>query len=120
MFSDTITLTVNAVAKVLTKINQDGYSSEYLLRSSTESYSLKIRNSKFLDKSRGENRDRHNVEIVHTVFPVAPATQSTVRKYYFVAENGEFDNTTDMVNFMLGSAGFQTSTNSTKLLNWES
>jgi len=120
MFSDTLTLTVNAVAKVLTRINQDGYSSEYMLKNATECYSLKIRNVKFLDKSRGENRDRHNVEIVHTVYPVAPAVQSVVRKYYFVLENGEFDSSVDVTNFTLASAGFQTSANVQKLLNWES
>jgi hypothetical protein len=120
MFSDTITLTVNAVAKNLVRINQDSYSSEYQLKNATECYGLKIRNSKFLDKSRGENRDRHNVEIVHTIYPVAPATQSVVRKYYFVLENGEFDSTVDTTNFALGSAGFQTSANIGKLLNWES
>lgn len=120
MFTDTITLTVNAVAKVLTRINQDSYSSEYMLKNATECYTLKIRNIKFTDKSRGEQRDRHNVEITHTVYPVAPATQSTLRKYYFVLENGEFDNTTDVVNFGVGAAGFQSATNYGKLLNWES
>lgn len=51
MFADPQTLTVNAVAKALVRINQDQYSSEYLLRSSTDEFRLKIRNSSYLDKS---------------------------------------------------------------------
>lgn len=120
MFADTLTLTVNAVPKVLTRINQDGYSSEYLLKNATECYSLKIRNSSFTDKTRGEIRERHNVEIVHTVYPVAPATVSVVRKHYFVLEHGEFDSTVDTTNFAVGCTGFETSANIQKLLNRES
>jgi len=123
MFTDPQTVTINAVAKVLQKINQDKYSSEYLLRSSTEEYRLFIRNTSYLDKKRGVTIDRHNVELRHTVFPVAPATLSIIRKVYFVVENQQGDTLTDPV---LEAAGLfvwataSTNANLTKLMNQES
>ena len=59
MFADPQTLTVNAVAKALKKINQDGYSSEYLLRTSTEEFRLNLRNTTYMDKiGRASCRER--------------------------------------------------------------
>jgi hypothetical protein len=67
-FGATLTITVNAVAKVLNRINQDNYGSEYYLRSSTDEYRVKIRHSKESPLSDGRQFDRHNVEVTHTVF----------------------------------------------------
>lgn len=121
MFSDTITVTINSVAKTLTRIRQDNYSSEYLLRSPTEQFSLKIRNTSYVDKTRGGKQiDRHNVELTQTVYPVAPATTSTVRKAYVVFENENTDGLTNPLNFDLGFAAFLDAANVTKLINWES
>nr|UJQ85375.1 MAG: hypothetical protein 2 [Leviviridae sp.] len=120
MFADTLTITINSVAKVLTRINQDGYSSEYFLREATGNFSLKLRNSQYTDKTRGVKVDRHNIELVQTVFAVAPAVTNTVRKYYSVLENDTTDITVDSVKFGAGITGFQTEANYTKLLNWES
>lgn len=72
MFGDSITITVNAVAKALKKINQDSYSSEYLLRETDGEWRLKIRHSAEGKLLRGENMDRHNVEFTRTVFGVSP------------------------------------------------
>ncbi len=69
MLANTLTLTVNSVAKVLTRINQDNYGSEYRLLSATERYVLKIRNS--TQKSGGVSFDAHNVLVEHTVFATA-------------------------------------------------
>lgn len=121
MFSDTITITINAVAKILTRVNQDGYSSEYLLRESTGSFRLKLRNSSYKDKTRSNvSVDRHNIELVETVYAVAPATIPTVRKYYAVLENDTTDSVVSSAKFGVGVVGFQTEANLTKLLNWES
>ena len=123
MFSDPQTLTIGGVAKALQKINQDQYSSEYLLRTSTEEYRLSIRNTSGTNKSRGVVIDRHNVELIHTVFPVAPATTSFIRKVYFVIENQQGDTLTDPVNVAAGLFAWATassSANTTKLLNFES
>lgn len=78
MLGDTITVTVNAVAKALKKINQDGYSAEYLLRETTGEYRMKIRHSTDKGLLRGETMDRHNVELAYTSFGVAPDDGYTV------------------------------------------
>jgi hypothetical protein len=120
MFADPAVVTVNAVAKNLVRINQDKYSSEYMLRTSTEEYRLNIRNTSYTDKKRGVSLDRHNVELIHTVFPVAPATLSTVRKVYTVIENQKGDTLTDPRYVALALYAFLTSAQIDKLLNFES
>lgn len=120
MFSDTLTITINSVAKILNRINQDGYSSEYYLRSATEDFRLKIRNTAFTDKRYAVDMHRHNLEFVHTVFPVSPATVPTVRKYYSVFESPATDSVVDVSKFVAGITGFQTEANVTKMINWES
>jgi 3-hydroxy-3-methylglutaryl CoA synthase len=120
MFSDTITITINAVAKILNRINQDGYSSEYFLRETTGEFRLKLRNSSYVDKTRGANIDRHSVELTQTVYAVAPATLTTVKKAYAVIENQQADPIVDNAKFGAGFAGFLTEANITKLLNFES
>lgn len=123
MFSDTITLTIGGSAKVLNRIRQDNYSSEYLLRENGGEHRMFIRNTNYTDKKRGVGLDRHNVEVRITVFPVAPATLSTVRKVYFVIENQQGDTLSESVNvaaalFAWGTAS--TNASLTKLMNQES
>jgi len=120
MFADPSVVTINAVAKNLVRINQDKYSSEYLLRSATEEHRLNIRNTSYVDKKRGVTINRHNVELINTVFPVAPATTSTVRKTYVVIENQIGDTLTDPRNVALGLCAFLTSAKIDQLMNFES
>lgn len=123
MFADPQTLTVNAVAKALAKIGQGDGSSEYLLRSTTDEFRLNIRNTNYTDKRRGVQVDRHNVEFVHTVFPVAPATLSTIRKAYFVIENQRGDTLVDptyVASALFAWATASSNANITKLVNYES
>lgn len=102
MFADPITITVATVDKILVRINQDQYSSEYLLRSTTDEYRLRIRNTSYLDRKRNVLVDRHNVEFSRTIFPVAPATLSTIRKVYTVIENQQGDDPTGSVHTARG------------------
>lgn len=122
MFADPAVITVNAVAKNLVKINQDGYSSEYLLRSALDEYRLRIRNQSRFDKKLGVSIDRHNVEIIHTVFATASAPAYT-RKCYVVIENQQGDTLTDPTNLAVGVLSWLTASsaaNITKLMNFES
>jgi hypothetical protein len=78
MLANTLTLTVNSVAKVLTRINQDNYGSEYRLVSATERYTLKIRHN--TQASGGQQFDVHNVLVEHVVnaTPTEPKKVMTV------------------------------------------
>lgn len=123
MFADPQTLTVNAVAKALVRINQDGYGSVYLLRSATDEFKLTIKNQSRLDKQRGVTIDRHTVEFIHTVFPVAPATIASIRKVYTVIENQQGDTLTDpnyVATALYAWLTASSSVNIGKLLNFES
>jgi hypothetical protein len=120
MFADPAVVTINAVAKNLVRINQDKYSSEYLLRSSTDEIRLNIRNSSYVDKKRGVSIDRHNVEIIQTVFPAVAGDPSIVRKTYVVIENQIGDTLTDPRNVALGLLAFLTSAKIDQLMNFES
>jgi len=121
MFADPFTVTVNGVAKALIRINQDKYSSEYLLKNALDEYRMTIRNTpNQVDKKRGVTYDRHNVELIHTVYPVAPSTRSYVRKSYFVFLNEQGDTLTDPQYITSALFAAFTAGNITKLENLES
>jgi len=120
MFGDPLSVTVNGVAKSLPKINQDGYSSEYLLRSTLDEYRLTLRSQSRVDKARSVNVDRHTAQLTHTVFPVAPATLSVVRKTYVVIENQQGDTLSDPQYIATGLFALLSAGNITKLLMFES
>lgn len=119
-FGDTITFTINSVAKVLNRINQDGYSSEYLLRETTGEYSLKIKHSKDKLVVNGSPQERHYVVLTHTVYPVAGVSPQFVRS---IASTLLYDKTDTKATALLFDVGFEawlTSGNMSKLLDWES
>lgn len=121
MFADTITFTINTVAKVLTRINQDGYSSEYLLKETTGEYRARLRNSSYKDSKRGGKVvDRHNIELVYTIYPVAPATQPIIRKVYNVFEIDNGDDLALMSKTVAAHSAFSSEANALKMLNFES
>lgn len=90
-FANPLVITVNGVNKTLIKINQDGYASAYYLREATQSYRVKIRNSKESGKVGSGLVERHNVEITHTIFSTDPSVPDNVRQAYIVLRNGAND-----------------------------
>lgn len=123
MLADPTVVTINGVAKSLVRVNQDAYSSVYSLREATGDYRMNVRNTSKTDKSSGRVTERHNVELIHTIYPVAPSTLSTVRKVYFVIENQQGDTLTDPLNEALALCALLTATSGamiTKMLNSES
>jgi hypothetical protein len=121
-FADPLVITVNAVAKNLVRINQDGYGSSYRLRSATDDYTVLTKNSSYTDKKTGQNMDRHSVDITHTVF-ATPTAVAIKRHCYIVVENQQGDTLSDPLNMVIGFlAMLQASSgaNITKLLNFES
>lgn len=85
MLGNTLALTINGSAKTLVKINQDGYSSEYLLKESTSEFRARVRHTKTKATASRPSYDRHNFELVETVFATAEVAEYE-RKFYFVIE----------------------------------
>lgn len=73
MLANTLTVTINSVAKILVRVNQDNFGSQYQLKTATESLVLKIRNS--TEKSAGYNYDRHNLEISYLIYATGVAPE---------------------------------------------
>jgi hypothetical protein len=99
----TLTVTINSVAKVLTRVNQDNFTSEYRLLSATESLILKIKNS--TEKRLGYPCERHYVELTWTIF----ATSTVLEQFYlaaqtFVKRSGSFQDPTTLVQEVAGLA----------------
>lgn len=121
MFPDTITITIDSAEKVLTRINQDGYSSEYHLIGNDDEFRLRLRNTSYTDKARGGRKiDRHNVELVQEVYPTDGAIYPVIRKFYSILERDTGDSVALSLEFALGVLAFHTEANVTKLLNRES
>jgi hypothetical protein len=116
MLGDTFTITLGGsggTEKVLPKINQDGYSAEYILRESTQEFAAKVSHSK---KS---GRDRHYVEIKQTVFATANDDEYvyTCSDVILADPTGDAtvaDDLQQALNYVLDS------TTVTKVLGWES
>lgn len=117
MFADPITVTINAVAKQLVRINQDNYSSEYLLRESDREFRLKIRNTS--SSRAGVVYSRHSVELTERIYAVG-ATPEVNRKSYTTFEHSNNDTGAALQNTVKGQIDFLTAANIGKLLNSES
>lgn len=116
-FSATLTLPHADGNVVCTKINQDGYSSEYLYRGSLHEYRVKIRHTeRTVD---GVKYDRHNVEIVQTIFATSTDAEY-IRKVYMVFElkpgDGDVKNVDALADWLIATAN----ANVTSLIGWES
>lgn len=68
MIGETITITYNAVAYTLERINQDNYSSEYFKRDATQEFRLRIRHTNESVRPGQRPYERHNVELTRTVY----------------------------------------------------
>lgn len=120
-FGSTLTLTVNAVAKVLNRINDENYGSEYYLRNgSTDEYRVTIRHSKEAPLADGKRMDRHLVTITHTVFGVSPAPDVS-RIVSFTARVKENDDLTNAGYLFAAAVDYMDSaTVQGDLLTWQS
>jgi hypothetical protein len=123
MFADPAVVSINAVNKSLVRINQDKYSSEYLLRTATNEWRLNIRNTPArFDKRLQATIERHNAELIETVFATGSAPAYT-RKVYVVLENQVGDTLVDPLYDAVGLLSFLTASsgaNITKMMNSES
>jgi hypothetical protein len=118
-FGSTITITVNAVANVLNRINQDQYGSEYyLVNPGVDSYRLKIRHSIVAAGKDGVQYDRHNWEVVRTVFPSGTVPQFEERMYGVYQVPSNYD-ATGALNNVLGVMDYFRGTSiTTDIMKW--
>lgn len=73
MFANTITLTIGGSSKILNRVNQDNYGSEYTYISAIESISMKIRHTNDKIDADGLIMKRHNVFLERIIYPTPTA-----------------------------------------------
>lgn len=125
MLGNFLTITLDGAggtAKVLPLINQDGYSSEYFLNESAESFRCKVRHSRDSVKIGSQPFDRHTVTFTRFVKPtetVPLGSQTdvsfTIRSDPNGSSGGIIDLSEAMSFFMVKEGGI-----AAKLLGWES
>lgn len=93
MLGNTLVLPLSSGNVTLVKINQDAYSSEYALRTSTIVWTAKIRHSR-VKTSYGTMYDRHNFEVVKVTLAAGDVPEF-YQKFFFVDERKPGD--TDVV-----------------------
>lgn len=118
-FGATITVSYGGANKVLNRINQDNYGSEYYLREATIDYRMKIRHSKESPSALASTGfDRHNVELTVTLLPT-PTAPAVVRQAYAVLRNGFSDDFTEVAKTNKAMSDFISSgTVIADLLSW--
>lgn len=81
MFANTLTLVVNSVDKVLERINQDNFGSEYRYIAADGSEKIKMTFRHATDTQKIGSVDRHTVYVEWT----KPATPTEAAKYWSVS-----------------------------------
>lgn len=119
MLGDTITFTINAVAKVLKKINQDGYTGEYLLRESTQEIRAFVRHQREKNLLLGQGMDRHQVELTILEFPTEALPAGRQTTVYTVVRNPIGRSATD-VGYQVDALGTFVNANDQAVIGWES
>jgi hypothetical protein len=104
---------------ILVKINQDAYSSEYMFKNSTSQYNAKIRHTKTAPRNGQPGYDRHNFEIMQTVFAAGEVAEY-YRKFYFVWEVKPSETSKDLADAVADLAIVTSGAFLTSLLGWES
>lgn len=104
-FGATVSITVNAVAKVLNRINQDNYGSEYSLLSDTDAWNLKVRHSTDSADSDGMIMLRHNLYLEHITYSTS-TTPMKKESITWTMRAGKTDGVTDVVNDAKGFADY--------------
>lgn len=79
MLANTLTITINAVARVLVRISESNGASVYQLKTATDLFKLQVRQSDEPSTVKSPQKiARSNMFFEHTVF----ATPTEVQKYY--------------------------------------
>lgn len=119
MLGNTLVLPVSGGDVTMVKINQDSYSSEYLFRDSTSQYRAKIRHTKTNPSAGKPSADRHNFEVVQTVFAAGDVAEYE-RKFYFVMEHQPHDTSVALGDAVADLAIASSNAFLVSLKGWES
>lgn len=115
-FADPASVTpTGGSAQSLIRLWNDGTNSLYKKSETLGNWTLNIRNSQYVKKN-GTVTSRHNAELIHTIYPVAPATKSVVRKAYVTFETEQGDTIADSVAETGGLLAFLTASTNANLL----
>jgi hypothetical protein len=123
MLGDTLTVTLDGsggTACVCSKINQDAYSSEYLIKRTLDEVRVRVRHSKETVKVGAQPFDRHNVEFTQFVYPTEAKPLGVTRQVYLVIRNDPSDAVADVTNLGEALAYWATDANLDKIFGWES
>lgn len=123
MLGDTLTVTAGGAggtAYVLSKINQDAYSAEYLVRDATSEVRVKIRHSTESVKN-GElyPLERHNLELKLTTF-ATPTVEEVVRYISYTMRAPANVTGASTGWWAAGISFLMTDAFATQLMEWES
>lgn len=119
MLGNTIVLPLSSGNITCVKINQDQYSSEYLFRDATHQFRCRIRHTKTAATTERPSYDRHNFEVVQTIF-AAGAVAEYERKFYFVHEHLPSDTSVVLADGVADLAIATSDAFLVSLLAWES
>lgn len=92
-----VTVTVDTVDKILSRVNQDNGGSQYYLHEATQEFTLNVRHSREGLLPDGTRFDRHNVEFIHTVF-ATDTTPAKERSQYIIVRNKRSDDYDDVAD----------------------
>lgn len=117
MLTSPITITINAIAHDLSRINQDNYQSVYLKKGTDYEFRLVIRHSYEGKKTDGSQMERHNVDFTHTTWDTEG--QPVVRQCYMVMRNPRSLSTDDLEDNVAGLTTL-INANVAAIVDWES
>lgn len=117
--STSITITIGETPKTLVRIDNPKFGAQYYLRESTEEFTLNVRHSQESPQKNGIQFDRHNVELIRTVFATdtKPAVTHTS---YIVIRNSRDDDYEDVEDDFLALTALTNSAAVKQLLGWVS
>jgi hypothetical protein len=119
MLGNTVTITVNAVSKVLRLIQESNFSTEYLLREATLEYRMKIRHS-YEKPTTGQvqGNDRHNVEISCYTYPTEALPLGRLVTVYSVIRFSP-GSPAGEVGYLVDALGTFVNANDQAIIGWE-
>lgn len=116
--NNSISVVLGENTYVLSKINQDNFGSRYYSYEGTFELTANIRHSQEALQADGTRFDRHNVELIHTVFPTDTVPGKT-RVSYIIIRNLRSDDHDEVADDARGLLDFVGSTNTlNQLLGW--